>query len=767
MAATSIQEQVDLLVTKKIAEAKVRGAPASDIESAAVFESIGLNLLLNPRTVLYAANLARNGVLAAVSQELAQISSLMSSVQDTGNQTLQITGTAGLERAKTALLQMEDLSQVDPDSQTFRSFTRGIDDFLETQLAKNVRKPKSTGLSRTGVEASQDVATDFATLKSLHTSFLDKMYALAVGVDNFISSPMGTILGVTTAYRVRSDIQSILDTIEVDSSGSTSKDFATRLITSRAALKLLGAPPNIFGPVLDSVAQKPDGYALVATSNSAAATAVTSSGPFSVSAGSLSLSDGVVTETFPTTTLLPSGNAAAIYSSPLSFPLTIPGDYHLFLKVVARPSIVGWVAVGDGTFSHPTYGGGWVLEGSTYSRTIRAPLGENSTPVVVGDISSLASTLTASLGVGFADAGTTVPWGTATIFNGDRLVIYGDPTFVQSISVSANYAFPYPVGTYGTAGVPAVFALSAHTYLGLQLGQVGVLGQVPAEIIVEALSYHFSPSLVAVTNTPGDAVAITTVTTVPGTVLLASGSLATDLGLASLSHATSNTLSLHGTVFGVAYSPFNPTSLVQVGDVISTQEGTSVVTGVFATEITLADALQTFSSGNVTVTSSLVQAWGFLSKDIDLALNAVLQSKFGDSLDVVDQAVAVLSGSPTPGSRNAVLSVLTSLQGILQSVVSYLSDPSSFLPVGSATIERKNADSVVAALLERKYDKAADFFMQCRIQELFEMDYFTASYSGSMMRAATDVAQSDIRFPDRTKDEDTKTILQTNRRLIP
>lgn len=755
MASTTIQEQVSSLVSRRIAEAKVEGVSSPDVEAAALFESIGMNLLLKPRTVLYAASLARNGVLAAVTKEISQVDALIASAKDSTNQTFEIQSTASLERAKTALLQIEDLAKADPNTPTFKSFSGAIDEFLNKQLAKNVKRKGATSLTRTGKEAASDLPSGFSTLSDLHATFIDKLYALSVGVDNFVTSPMATVLGVSTAYRARQDIQDIIDSVAEDVSGEQSRDYATRLIATRAALRVLGAPPNINSPVLDSAAGKPEGYALLATSDSVPVTATSAVGPFVVGSGSLVMTVGAQSGSQTVSTLFPAGNNPAVYSTPLAFPIVVPADHHFFIHITTTPAVTsggGWTGPDvNGFYSHATYGGGWGLD-SNYNRVFRAPIGAAS----FASIGVLVTALNAAMGFANADAGITINLGTASVFNGNRIVVYLNPAF-QTIKVASHYTYP--------SGSPAFFTLSAAPFFGLELGQVGQRDSISALTVSESLNFWFS-TIATTSRNQDESVSVTAVETAPGTTLLLSGQVAVDLGLPSTTTSSSSNLTLLGTVFGVAQSPFNPFSLVEIGDLVEISSGSSTVSKVSDVSVTLVSALPTVVSSNIKITSALVLMWDSLSSKISASTTSVLNSKFNEGLASIDLSIAALSGDPTVGKSLAVTALLNELKALLQSVAALLSDPSTILPNGAARSEIDNANGVVTSLEERKFDRAADYFLQCRIHELFDMDFMTASYGGSMMQAASELARTDIKFPDRVRDEDTTTVVQTNRSLL-
>ena len=112
MALLTIQEQVSTFLQRKLAEDKTEGTPSVQVEAAAVLDSVALNLVFSPRTVLYFAHLARNALLTLVTDELASVETLKKTIQDLGNQSYALRDLKALERAKTSLLQIETQGQV-------------------------------------------------------------------------------------------------------------------------------------------------------------------------------------------------------------------------------------------------------------------------------------------------------------------------------------------------------------------------------------------------------------------------------------------------------------------------------------------------------------------------------------------------------------------------------------------------------------------------------------------------------------------------------
>src|SRR3954470_15365886 len=104
MSTRTLQDQIDSLLGRRVAEAKVRGSPSPDTEAIALYESITINLLLRPKAVLFLAHTARNGLIKAANDELANILEMRKAVSDLGNPSFDIRSTKSLVKARTALI---------------------------------------------------------------------------------------------------------------------------------------------------------------------------------------------------------------------------------------------------------------------------------------------------------------------------------------------------------------------------------------------------------------------------------------------------------------------------------------------------------------------------------------------------------------------------------------------------------------------------------------------------------------------------------------
>lgn len=719
MSVRSLQDHITSLVGRNVAEAKVVGSNSPDLEARAIIESIALNLLLKPKSVLYAAHLARNGLQNVVTQEIAAVDAMSKTVDDLANTTFSSASTLHLDKATNALLQIEGLEKIDINSQAFKRFDKSIDDFLNKSLAKTVRRLGNTELSRPSTEAAADLPTDFSSLESLHEELLSRLYALSVGVENFTTSPLGTILGLTTAYRARVDIQDITDIVNAGESGTQARDIAIRLLGDRAAMKSVGSLPTISAPLLDTLNEVPTGFVLQAQSDPATASVTSAVGPFVFSAlasATITVNGTTLNTTrFPQTTFDLQNKAFVVSEAGIVFPVTIPATYYLFIHLTRLTAAFGYALQTDGT----------------YLKQIRVPF--TAGPISLSQVVANLNSALGSDGVAaeYINAGTS------------RILIAANSP-VTMINIAAYHTEP----SASSLGDLNVFTNSADTLLGFFIGQHGVSGSTPIQIVVDAFNRIFG-SLITASVTPDQRVLLTTLLDSVGTYLTVTTD--TSLAINGTSRAQSSSIRLFGTVYGVATDPVDPAPLMDPNDVFKAPTGTSSVLTVNTTRITLASPLNTFS-GNVTVTSALVDAFNLFEAAVQSFLTSWLETDYAKDLTTLNRAVAVLSGKATPATRNAVKAILSDLKTQLQSLASALTlGP---IPTGAASEEQAVVAGVISSLIERKYDQALTFFLELRLQELFELTGETASFGGNVLKTMSDLAASDIVFPNTKLDED-------------
>lgn len=714
MAVRSTTEQAQSLLERRVAQAKVRGTIPSDVEAYAIIESISQNLLFNPRAALLFALLAKNGLRAAIVNELSIVDSLKNDLADLSNPSFSITDTRYLTEARNALIQLSQLDGLSVSSTQYKKFDNAVSNFLTKTISKGLRKPGATELTRPGAEASVDLVADYSDLVEVHADVLDRLYALSVGVENFVNSPLSTILGTTTVARAQADLNELLELIGEEGTTPADRDMVIRLITNRAAIKTTGALPDIQAPVLDTVLNLPTGYSLKAVSDAAFAVATSSSGPFSLPANaqvSVSVNGSTIGPVNVPQANFDLNNQAFITSGQVAFPVAIPSNYFLFV----------------------------VINGTPYSVPVTA------------NPAATKSSLIADLNAKFL-ASSDIPVKSLRIDEfispGTSRLILRHPTAssLQLTNVYVTSTSAYPGATVFGSGT---LTNSIHTLIGFDGTELGFSGTTQISPLLDAINWQFS-SLVTATRLSGDVIQLQTVATNPGTSL--SVTAPTALDLAGIFNADSNSLRLYGKVSGVTTDPVSPVGLLDIGDTVTISSGTSTVASITESRIVLTTALPTVD-GAITVDSALRKAYANLQSDLDGFLPTWLNGWYAQSLEKLGLAISTAGQSSLQSQINIALSYLASLEADLLTLKGLLDAPTSAILPASAQAERAIVNGITATLEERKFNRALDLLLKCKIYEALSVNADSASFGGAFLAAAASFAQTDLVVPNRALDE--------------
>lgn len=698
MPARTVEAHIESLLVRSVAEGKIAGAPRPDLEAAAIFDSIALNLMLKPRAALYFALLARNGLLAAIQEELDIIDSLNGIVQDIGNASFKIEGGHVLRRAYSALINLETLPNLDAKTRTtsisVSLYGKAVTEFLNTYLSRNVRQRGSKELLRPGQEASQDMPGVVQELRTAHEDLLERMYLLSSGIMNFDAAPFGALLGSATVSRAKADLEEIMAHVDTSGSPEVSRDFATRLLGSRAAISTISQPPRWDDTLLP--------VGTIGTSAPAAATATTSPGPFVIETSGATVLALEVCGTSGSFYFFPGGSSILV-GEDIVFPLTIPVGGALFLTT---------------------------KKGAEVTESWRIDL--------TGTYANLASLVSALNGK--------VSGIVATPFAGStsRLMLYSATHY--EIVVESLYMWPEGAVDGITAPVTATSINSAHEGLGFSAGQRGT-DQIAPRYVAEAISSLF-PS-VSTEVASDSSVVLTTVSTRPGAYIKVLSAPAV-LGLEELYRAMSPVLSLGPNVA-------DQRSLVQVGDHLRIGDSfnpgrflTMQVSDVFETEVVVEEAVPTFST-SITGTSAVVATYSAMEAVLGKFLAGWAETPFAGGMESIDKALAPLVTSQSPAQRNMALSEIEPLRLKLTELLNLLGDDSTMLPAGAGQEERQIVEGILTTLAERHFLRAADMLLKCDLQSILEMDSDQASYGGAFLQASSTFARNS--FPPPSEDD--------------
>lgn len=680
MAVRTIDEHVESLLTRRVTEHKLGGAPRPDLEAAAVFDSIILTLLLNPRAVLYLMFLARNGLLQSLVVELALIDELITAIQDLGNPSFRIGGDTILRRARTALLNLERLPGVSSDQAILKSYNAAIDEFLESQLSKNVRAKGSEELRRPSAEVLLGLPEALAVIKEQHSSVLRLLYTLAVGVDNFDSSPFSHLLGASTVARVRKDLDGILAKIAAGGDPSEARDFTIRLIGSRTALQTVTSPPRWDAVVVSEES---------AVSTSIIATPVEAASPtglYGASAGD------------PVFTISLTGNpplafdplfhfGPGIVTESFTLPVVVPADSYLFFRI-------------DGT-------------GNTGLRTI---------PFAAGSYADAAAVATY-----FNSQGAAAPILATAFASTNRLLFYAHDADTHNLT-----ALPYDPrdGEIGPPYEPPV-RVNGGQFVGLTSGATGATNAVSAKDLSDVLNLLFSSLITARVKTGQ----VSTVEVEAKSAGIGVGLSISCGPLYYLNGTDAPSISKTIELSSEAITQIQPT------DVVSTPSGVASIVSISGNEVELDQFLTAFS-GPVTVNSVLVEQYKLFMTELKVFMKNWAKTEYAKTLDTVDRAIAPLIASQSPAQRNSATNALNELKDELTKLLNVVENTATMLPGNAATKEKGIVSEILSTLEERGFNRAADLLIRGDVQAMLEMDYEKASYGGVVLRASSSVAST-------------------------
>jgi hypothetical protein len=702
MPARTVEAHIESLLVRNVAEGKLAGAPRPDLEAAAIFDSIALNLMLKPRAALYFALLARNGLLAAIQDELAVVEDLRGVVQDIGNASFKIEGGHVLRRAYSALINLETLPNLDAKTRTtsisVSLYGKAVTEFLNTYLARNVKQRGSKELLRPGQEASQDMPGTVQQLRSAHEDLLERMYLLSSGIANFDAAPFGALLGSATVSRARTDLEEIMAHVDASGSPEVSRDFAARLLGSKAAITTVSQPPRWDDTLLPA--------GTIGTSVPTPAVATTAQGPFVIETPKPTVLALEVCGTSGSFYFFPGGSSVLV-GEDIVFPLTIPPGGALFLT------------------------------------TRRASDGLQESWRI--DVAGTYATLTQFLEVLNQDMNLRGCGIAATPFAGSssRVMLYS--LVYYEIIVESLYMWPDGMISGITAPGTAISINSAHTALGFSAGQKGT-DQIAPKYVAEAVTSLF-PALTAEVASDST-VALSTVATGPGAYIKVL-SAPEVLGLSGIYRAESNAIVLGpGTV--------DQRSLVQVGDRLQARDsfnpGRSIdmeVAGVSESEIELVEAVPTFSAP-IVGTSAVVAVYLKMESILHKFLAGWAETPFAGGMESIDKALAPLITSQSSAQRNMALAEIEPLRLKLRELLNLLGDDSTMLPSGAGKEERQIVEGILTTLAERHFLRAADMLLKCDLQSILGMDSDQASYGGAFLQASSTFARNSFSPPSES-----------------
>src|SRR5258708_3799951 len=541
MIKRQLPDQIAYLLDRKVAGDKTRGTISSDVDGSGIFELLARNLLLNPKIVYYIEYLARNALTKAINDELTAITTLSQNLSDLTNPSNNITDLSSLTSARASLLALESINNVALTHPSYVKFNNNINSFLNKQLGPNVKLPgSSVSLTRPGVEAKGDLQTSYSALKTAHVTSLSKIYALAVGTDNFKQSAIGNLVGTASVHRARVDLEDIINTLTTNPSAVNSRDVATRLIAARASIKSLSATnlTNIDANLLD--VSNPQGYTgITATCDVSSVSYVTNVGPFILpTAASATISvGGTSTGSFA----IPQqnfdlNNQAFIVSSAVIYPLTVPASSSLTV----------------------------VVNNATTYYSVPLTAGSRTLAQVVADINAAAP--------GVFQAAEYIKNGGGT----NKIILYSvGPSQISVSQYNIVGSVAIPTGTTATTG---------YSLLDFSLASIGNSGSTSIPILVDAINLQAS-ALVTSLRQQDNSIKITTIANNPGTSMTVTIPSVMGVG-GTVTSSLFPGITLSGSINGVVTNPIDPTAIMGVGDTFIYPTGTSTIKSLSTSKIT-------------------------------------------------------------------------------------------------------------------------------------------------------------------------------------
>lgn len=177
--------------------------------------------------------------------------------------------------------------------------------------------------------------------------------------------------------------------------------------------------------------------------------------------------------------------------------------------------------------------------------------------------------------------------------------------------------------------------------------------------------------------------------------------------------------------------------------------------------------LETGLSSNVSgagfeIRSVASKDFGAMQEDLSTfttARNLLRKNGFDENIDAIDFVLttAVLPGQNFIANRNNARRVVAELLALLTSSPRRSDEYAASIPTATLNLEDIIADfdmasvqaldSIINAFLERKFDRAVDLLRSGKLEEFFDTDDETGSYSGAMISASRDVVRD---LPDET-----------------
>ena len=693
MASTSDIDTVSavrkFLETSTIVPKELDGEDSSQ-EVVALLQTASLSFLLFPQMALSLVLQARNALTQITVAEVQLVDFLKKTFADLSNPSEPVTNVSELVNAQTALVEIDRLGRVDPNSQAYANYTAAVQNFMSSQLSSSLKRNSRGEFERTGAEARQDLYSAYASLASLHPVLVQRLKDLLASAADYQSVDLTKLVAGTTVTNLRNS----LTQLQADASVLSKTVLAIELLSGQAALQSIAGTRSLYDPLV-STGVRPEGRTITASSEVAAPLA-TFTGPQTLS-GSVTLTVKVDGDLVGESLTIP--NCVFLFSAQSSGSIVIPASYALYLN--------------------------WYTTDASQTTVTKIPItaGTRTRTQVQADVDAVM--VSAGIGNCYDVNGYFILVGGATV---SKITVpdHGDGTFLAGDYVPSD--------------------LSAHLLLGFTDNQAtepkGLLS--PSGLVSWLRAYITA----APRTKSGDTVFLASPTTGATGSLVLSGTLLPLYGYANPSTVVSEPRYL---TLQEASAPedLDPASLNITTDCRVTVTGdrglSGLITAIDGTKLYFSQRLPRGSGLTVRVDSSLAIAVRGLLSDL---------SRFGSVFDnVLFQLQGVLTpllSQATLAQINDATRVVDTLSAQLDLMVLVLQNyqvPDREQP------NLVQLNSLLSGLEERNLDQAMGLLKRGRFSTFFGLNANTASSGGQFLNAMEQVGQNELATSTREGDQ--------------
>jgi hypothetical protein len=684
-------------------------ADSSD-EVQAVLESVALSFLLYPQAALSFVLRAKNVLQQIVSTDLDIVSYLLETLADLNNPDEPITDTTDLINAQTALVEIDRIGRVGTDVPAYQRYGDAVNGFLDKRLAKSLKRNRTGGFERTGLEAKQDLFNVLSLFTPAHQLMISRIGQLLNGVNDFNSVDLTRVVSTSTLSKVRSSLAKVINGVQAQALSKTA--IAIELLAGAASLSSISNSKDLYDPTVETGLFPPKSV-ITASSERVAAVAVGTSATTDLSARNTPWVFGITTDpelggtSYAIT--LPFSGASGRYwvaaksgSSTFNIPIGNNALYVQFDGVA--PDTIGPVL---------------------YPKRIRTVLLPTGGAVALSAILSALNNGT----TGLID-GTAVEMAPGT----GRILIYG------SSSVTGITILPRMGGTFDSFGNYTEAINSVHSILGF-LGEqtAGNPSQFSPSDIADFIDVWVPTATASIVN---EAVQVQS----DSTELLSSlsfSNLASDFGFSTTTYEARPSY-IEFFENGAVIDP--STVGVFVGSIVSLSDvSASITRNLFAPIIDINGSKIFFDDSlnlprctdkKVIVTCPLVFA-------VQQLLNSLIpfEDQFDTDFSDLQRVLTPILSNPTKAQISDANNVITSIQTKIQSLLAILQntvvrdDRVEFGPI---------ADQITASLEERSIDRGLDLLHACQFSAFFALTREDASKGSRLLKASEILGQTDL-----------------------